>query len=483
MALRTRRDVWKLAKWDDTLLWYAKAIREMQTRLIAEPTSWRYQAAIHDYVDGEDPLADPSDKLPSQAEQDRFWAQCQHHSWFFLPWHRWFLLYFEQIVAATIVKLKGPKDWSLPYWNYSDSSNKDALSLPPAFHEEKMPDGSDNPLRVADRDRGNNGEKVGGPSDVNLKPCLQEPKFPADSKGGSPGFGGPRTKFNHSEGSVVGVLERTPHGNMHVRVGGFMGSFNTAGLDPIFWLHHANIDRLWAVWRHRNAAHVDPVDPQWLKMSFDFHDGTGAAVSRKVADVVDTAALGYQYEDISDPLVVAKAAVETRRTAVAQEAIPEMVGATEQTVHLTGRHTTAQVALTAPTGPARRKAVAEAAAPQRVFLNIENVTGTGSPNGYSVYINVPENEDPRKHEDLCAGTLPMFGVKEASRASKKHAGDGLHYSLEVTEIVERLQAQNAWDPAKLRVTFVPDDEPERKRTVASADEQRFHVGRISLYYS
>jgi hypothetical protein len=46
---------------------------------------------------------------------------------------------------------------------------------------------------------------------------------------------------------------------MHVRVGGFMGAFNSAGLDPLFWLHHCNIDRLWEVWRKMSATHKDPV--------------------------------------------------------------------------------------------------------------------------------------------------------------------------------------------------------------------------------
>jgi hypothetical protein len=93
----------------------------MKKRPIADPTSWRYQAAIHDYVRQFDPLATPGDVLPSRGAAE-FWAQCQHFSWFFLSWHRMYLFYFEQIVSATIKQLKGP-EWALPYWNYSDSNN------------------------------------------------------------------------------------------------------------------------------------------------------------------------------------------------------------------------------------------------------------------------------------------------------------------------------------------------------------------------
>src|SRR5437762_3832111 len=96
--VRTRKDVWKLNEWDPILLWYAKAIADMQTRLLKDPTSWRYQAAIHEYKRDKDPNAVPGDVLPSAAEQKRFWQQCQHGSWFFLPWHRMYLSCFEQII-------------------------------------------------------------------------------------------------------------------------------------------------------------------------------------------------------------------------------------------------------------------------------------------------------------------------------------------------------------------------------------------------
>src|SRR5688572_16910261 len=138
MALRTRRDVWKLADWDPILFWYAKAIRRMQSRPIEDPTSWRYQAAIHDYDRDRDPLADDSDRLPSMD----FWSQCQHSSWFFLPWHRMYLHFFEQIVADAVIQEGGPADWALPYWNYSDLSNPNARKMPPAFRAPTLPDGT-----------------------------------------------------------------------------------------------------------------------------------------------------------------------------------------------------------------------------------------------------------------------------------------------------------------------------------------------------
>ena len=45
----------------------------------------------------------------------------------------------------------GPDDWALPYWNYSDSTQANARTLPGAFALATLPDGSDNPLRVERR--------------------------------------------------------------------------------------------------------------------------------------------------------------------------------------------------------------------------------------------------------------------------------------------------------------------------------------------
>src|SRR6185295_9901179 len=102
------------------------AMAQMWTKPINDPHSWRYQAAIHEYSRDFDPLASDDDQLPSTNDRTRFWNQCQHGSWFFLPWHRMYLSCFERIVRKTVIELGGPDDWTLPYWNYSDKDNPDA---------------------------------------------------------------------------------------------------------------------------------------------------------------------------------------------------------------------------------------------------------------------------------------------------------------------------------------------------------------------
>ena len=148
---RIRKNVWKLKAADKTLEWYERAITAMKAKPIADPTSWRFQGAIHEYVRQGDPLASAGDILPSSAEQKKYWNQCQHGSWFFLSWHRMYLHFFESIVGAEVVKLGGPSDWGLPYWNYSDAKDPNARLLPPAFRSATKADGTANALFVATR--------------------------------------------------------------------------------------------------------------------------------------------------------------------------------------------------------------------------------------------------------------------------------------------------------------------------------------------
>ena len=483
MAIRKRKDVLKLSTWDPALVWYAKAIADMQSRGFVDSSSWRYQAAIHDYDPQNDPLDVPTDPPPPIAEQDRFWRRCQHASWFFLPWHRMYLAYFEQIVATTVASLGGPADWALPYWNYSDAGNPDARKLPPAFIAPALPDGSPNALMVANRLRGNDGKDVASNLHVDLSVCLAEPDFEGNPGGGIPGFGGPRTAFHHpGTGFPIGSLEATPHGSMHVRVGGWMGRFNTAGLDPVFWLHHCNIDRLWEVWRKRDARRQDPSAAAWTtNVTFDFHDASGQVVSLRPSQVVSTTAapLFYEYEDISDPLGAQHPSMESARVrGMADRPIPEMVGATEAPHTLAGGSTTIRFTATPPTGPASRAESVDA--PRRIVLNIENVTAPRQTTGYEVYLNLPAGSDPVERQDHLAGHLSMFGVDSHSTPDDKHSGDGLHYALDVTRVVRVLESRNAWNPRDISVTFVPEDVPPSDRESA-AEKVPVQVGRISLY--
>jgi tyrosinase len=151
----------------------------------------------------------------------------------------------------------------------------------------------------------------------------------------------------------------------------------------------------------------------------------------------------------------------------------EMVGATDQPVTLAANRTTADLAVRQPTGPAKQALAATAKRPH-AYLNLENITSSGVPASYAVYLNLPDKADPKQNDHLLAGLLPAFGVAEASRADKHSAGSGLHHALNVTKVIEELEKRGQWDPQKLRVTFIPRD--------AGTDPVPVKVGRVSLYY-
>lgn len=87
--------------------------------------------------------------------------------------------------------------------------------------------------------------------------------------------------FNTFGGALEGI-----HDSGHVWVGGSMSGVLTAPCDPVFWMHHCEIDRIWAEWQAANpgqnpalagaAATMDP----WSETEVDTRDIT---------------ALGYAY--------------------------------------------------------------------------------------------------------------------------------------------------------------------------------------------
>jgi len=39
------------------------------------------------------------------------------------------------------------------------------------------------------------------------------------------------------------------HNEVHGWVGGAMGSIMVSPADPLFWMHHSQVDRLWSMWQ------------------------------------------------------------------------------------------------------------------------------------------------------------------------------------------------------------------------------------------
>jgi tyrosinase len=465
--MRIRKDVSKLPADHPILVWYGRAVAAMRALPTSHPHSWEFQAAVH----GVD---------PTPPDMTQWWSQCQHGSSFFLPWHRMYILRFERIVAKLIARLGGPADWALPYWDYSNPDNR---RLPEAFRREHLPDGSPNPLYVEERNAlANAGEVVLGPKDVDLRVCLT-----AEGDTSPTGFfGGPNAGHY---GQAFGRLELTPHNAVHRQVGaggGYMEDPDRAALDPIFWLHHANIDRLWEVWLRRDPTHANLSSTYWrYGVSFRFFDENEHPVTMRVTDVLDltSPALAYAYEDTSDPLgpphqpLLDRSEVPT----MAASTLEELAGATMTPVLLDGR--IAHVDVPTPVTPQAFRASqaatglladesASANVPQ-VTLLLEHVTSSATAPTFDIYIGVPANDDPAAYEDRFVARVAMFGIAQASSPTGPHGGSGQDFAFDITDIYRRLAEQSLLSPQNLRVSFVP---------VTPVGNPQVSVGRISLYF-
>ncbi|AWA41883.1 tyrosinase family protein [Pseudomonas sp. 22105] len=241
----------------------------------------------------------------------------------FLPWHREMLMQFEADLRAIDPQV------TLPYWDWTQDTFDPTNS--PVWSDEWM-GGNGSP---GDHDRvqtgpfahqyGNwpvpaypeNGETEPGlkrqfgvlvtslPTSADVDMAMREWLYdtpPYDS--------GPYTRGfrNRLEGWITQRGDpqvTTPgsqlHNRVHLWIGGNMLAM-TSPEDPVFFLHHCNIDRIWANWQAQMALD----NPQWAPHYTPISGGppghnlddTLAPWTRTVRHVMDIRALGYEYAPI-----------------------------------------------------------------------------------------------------------------------------------------------------------------------------------------
>jgi tyrosinase len=281
-----------------------------------------------------------------------------------------------------------------------------------------------------------------------------------------------------------------------------MSNPSTAGLDPIFWLHHSNIDRLWESWLQA-AGHVNPTDESaWMDGSagnrpFVMPEPDNSTRTTFFArEMLDTTGpkLDYIYEDITNPfaarervaerlqgLGVAPSALEAfepaARRDMAREKQVELLGAHAEGVRLSGP----EAAVTVPLDQATSRKVFESfrtslesttpQEPDRVFLNLENIKASSDAASFSVYVGLRPDEKPEDHPENLAGVVTLFGVAEATSPENPHGDNGLNKTLEITDAIDRLHLTGVQELNQIPVRFV-------LRRGRASDVQ---IGRISIY--
>ena len=198
-------------------------------------------------------------------------AYCAHGAPGFFTWHRAYLMAFENALRVLGCQV------TLPYWNWSSgpSTGVPAACRLPTYVNRAGATVA-NPLFSGPRPAG---------GQTNRRADIDTTAFDDLAAGAQAAM--TAGTFVSFQNQVNGV-----HGSVHGRTGGDMGSVPSAAYDPIFYLHHANIDRLWADWQ---TAHPGPLPADEAGRQLEPFPRPYSIAWQTGSDVESTEVLGYRY--------------------------------------------------------------------------------------------------------------------------------------------------------------------------------------------
>jgi Common central domain of tyrosinase/Polyphenol oxidase middle domain len=453
---------------------YRRAVDVMMKRDIADKTSWWFQANVYGLTE--------SSIAGSIRPLAKYWRQCPRWTYFFLGWQRMYLYFFERILRRAC----GDPIFALPYWAYDDPQQS---ALPRAFRPSdgdrgRPPSARRNPLARARRlvqiERGALG--LSGLA-TDIRAALLLASFTADSPlDALRSFGGMRT---HDPKQAVGAGAIEAIGNrVHLTIGhdGDMGSPTTAARDPVFWLHQANIDRLWVKWT--DAARVPPLnDDVWMKTAFTFIDENGDDRMMTGADILDTQhQLGYRYDD--DPPRSAPLAM-TPPTGVISATPPEaIVLARSRSIKLDARESDlVLMPVPRPRGKrrARRQPNRKRAIRARMHIVFKYVTARDRTPPYDVFLILEgSNVFEATKTSIRIGALELFGGIGRGRDTD----EGESIAFNVTGAIASLSKMRGYNIRRLRVSIVRRSfVDESGKPITPPDPSPPTIGAIELVQS
>ena len=361
--MRVRKSAFELSGPEITRLKAAyAALRKLTQDKGDDPRGWFHQGQVHCWY--------------CSGSGDNLFGQEIHGGWWFLPWHRAYLTFHEQILGALI----GDPTFALPYWDWDTTDPTDPTKNRNRFPFDAygQPGDTGNPLFDPTRAVGPN-DRI--PTDYVGTKMMQQYVL------GSATF----TDFGGSSDQSLGQhqmghLEGGPHGAVHVwttdptldfdNAKPDMGVLASAAFDPVFFAHHANIDRIWDKWvKDDPANHANPSNQAWQQQGFFFYDQGSNWSYIQNSQVLEPEALSYRYQPPNAP-----------PTPMAEALRPRPAPRLAQTPHLGGpllelTQGTEPKALTsdpttvrATVPPPRREMLsAPAGAAQKLILRIEGV--------------------------------------------------------------------------------------------------------------
>lgn len=306
---RVRKSFYDLT--DEEVRNLCKAIGYMKGSIpIGDPTQWQSYANIH---------------MKHCTATDATHPQV-HWGWHFLPWHRAYIFFLERILAnilTTKLNVDGTK-FAYPFWDWCahqeipNTKEREARGLAsPLFGydltQENMVKqdtlGFDN-LALFEGNRSPSIQKnkmspdneVSPDSKAHIEECknYMSPEYinlvlttPWEQFGGRP-------VTDRYTGQ--GLMEAGPHNDGHDWVGTrygsnrCMGTLRYAAEDPIFFMHHGNIDRIFSLYKNP----MPDLDGPWGQQAYTFPDLDGSPVTVTIKDIMTKMTSTVSYAVPSD---------------------------------------------------------------------------------------------------------------------------------------------------------------------------------------
>lgn len=350
----------------------------------------------------------------SSASSWKYWTNvhvnhCPHGTAYFLAWHRGYLYHFERQLRT----VTGNGNLTVPYWDYYRNPRIPAEFLDPA---------RGNPLYVS---------RVG----TSVYNALTLSPFSSNV-------------YNFQRGTANAfedLIESAPHNPVHNLIGNQMATLQSP-MDPIFYLHHANIDRLWHAWSlpsgkgtpyTANPYSSSNSSPYW---SGAFTYASGLGLSRYLAYTPGW--LGTSYANNSMPtslpqqalsspikLVQVQTSAMLTRPPLGQFAtVPSRLIANGRlslggvsSVALTDTSVSARMPLAQDSLQMLRQVLGNLRQPSGAYRSAAVVadsimlTPAGQAGGYyfNVYLNLPEGDATAVRQRFFLGTLGAFELAAA----------------------------------------------------------------------
>jgi tyrosinase len=190
---------------------------------------------------------------------------CVHHRELFLPWHRAYLYFLEKALQERVPGV------TLPWWDWTANH---AEGIPEAYSKRRVEGRKnplyDSPIQPSGRERPSQTRTTRAPGPPGELPT------PAQLE----------AVLRNSDFFTFQTQLESLHDGVHVWTGGTMESIATAAYDPIFWAHHAMIDRAWYLWQLRHPGATLP--SSLLNRAL-------APFPMTVRETLDVTQLGYDY--------------------------------------------------------------------------------------------------------------------------------------------------------------------------------------------